>query len=167
MSGDILKILQAFVISTLEKECLTVNYRGLPLHNTEVADRYSGLPRLIQQALIIDYTKLSTHVWDNGLFLEPEDTLTGFKVVYRKPKKQCAKYPLLAMVLTSIDIAKKLSGSSNVIDLDDLPVTPAPAYFSSMIMNVDWDEMQHILDQKLDGHLKKTSHQTLLKTVEM
>jgi hypothetical protein len=140
---------QDYVTALFTDEGITPYFYGNELHMREMVALNGGLVKLFQQALLIDVTRQTNCVWDNGFFIEPnEESMTGLEISIEEPKPNSSKFPIWGMLVDSVNTGVRLTEEPNAIEISNFPVRPVPSYLRNMEVRMDWDYILPLLAQK-------------------
>lgn len=140
---------QTFVKSHLVIEGITPMYAGLKLHQAEMVSLDGGLPKIFQQALLIDCLRRSNFVWDCGFSIKQDsNAMTGFKVSIEQPKNHASYAALLSLLYNSVEIAERLTPEPKTLELDILPVRPKPERQETLMDQFAWEDLMPLIAQR-------------------
>ncbi len=147
--NNYVKKIQTFVHNMLNSEKITPMYASLRLHNHEMVSLDGGLPKLFQQALLIDCMRGSNVVWDCGFTIKKDETaLTGYRVNCEEPKPTASNATLLALLLTSVEIVERLTPEPKTMELDILPIRPLPEKRETLQDQFAWEDFEPYLIER-------------------
>ena len=143
------KKIQDFVHFMLDNDKVTPMYASLKLHHHEMVSLDGGLPKLFQQALLIDCIRGSNIVWDCGFSIrKDESALTGYRVDYTEPTSAASNAALLSLLYNSADILERLTPEPKTIELDIAPIRPQPEKRETLQDQFSWPDFEPFIMEK-------------------